>query len=247
MEITTSFKDLCSRTVGEIVAEDYRRASVFEKYGIDFCCGGNKTIKEACEARNISCDTIVSALIAVEEGPSQSPYVDVRSWEPDFLAAYIVNVHHQYVRERLQPLRQITRTVARVHGDAHPETVKIADLVDEMAIELEQHLEAEERVLFPYIERLCAARKNGAPVADVQFDSVHQPVQLMEDEHDHVGEILHRIRVLSRDYELPEDACNTYRFAYARLEEFEADMHRHVHLENNILFPAAIRLEREIA
>lgn len=247
MDITEDIMDLCSRTLGDIVAEDYRRAGVFEKYGIDFCCGGGKTVKEACDARGIACDEVMRALAATEQEPSRSSHVDVRSWEPDFLATYIVKVHHQFVRERLQPLRELTRTVARVHNGTNPETAEIADLVDEVALELEQHMDAEEQVLFPYIERLCAASKTGVPVASAQFDSVHEPVRMLEEEHDRAGAIMHKIRAFSGDYTLPEEACNTYRVAYARLAEFEADLHRHVHLENNVLFPAAMRLEQELA
>lgn len=247
MEITQSTKDLCQRTVGEVVAEDYRRAEAFEKFGIDFCCGGDKTVAAACEEKGVACDDIMRALVEADQTSAYSHYaVDVRGWPLDFLADYIVKVHHDYVRKSLPPLQSYTHAVARAHGTTNPETIAIETLFDELAGEFLKHMDGEEQILFPYIERLCAASKIGVPVADTKFGSVNEPVQMMEGDHDHAGEIMHRIRALSGGYVPPETACNTYRLMLAKMEEFEADLHRHVHLENNVLFPAAIRMEAEM-
>ena len=247
MEITQRILDLCSRTVGDLVAEDYRRADVFKKYGIDFCCGGNKTVEEACEAKGVTCEEIMQALAAAEESSLLPNYVNVRSWEPDFLASYIVNVHHRYVREHGPILRELMQTVARIHGDTNPETMQISGLVDELIQELGEHAETEEKELFPYVEALCAASCGEAPLPRPAAGAAADPIEALEHEHDQAGALMREIRTLSRGFQAPEAACNTFRVAYAKLEQFEADLHRHVHLENNILFPAARRLEQELA
>ena len=245
MEITQRIIDLCSRAVGDVVAEDYRRADVFERYGIDFCCGGDRTVKEACEAAGIACDDMLVALAAAEEDELRPNHADVRSWEPDFLASYIVNVHHRYVREHGPILRELVQTVACVHGDANPETVQIADLVEELTQELEEHAGKEERELFPHVEALCAASRGEAPVPR-EAAGAAESTEVLEHEHDRAGLLMHEIRRLSGDFQVPEDGCNTFHVAYAKLAQFEADLHRHVHLENNVLFPAAKRMEQEL-
>ena len=247
MEITQRILDLCNRTVGDVVAEDYRRADVFKKYGIDFCCGGNKTVKEACEAEGIACDEIMQALAAAEQDPLQPNHANVRSWEPDFLASYIVNVHHRYVREHGPILRELTQTVANVHGDTNPESVQIAGLVDSLVQELEEHAEKEEKELFPYVEALCAASRGEAPLPRLPAEAAADPIEALEHEHDRAGALMHEIRTLSGGFQVPEAACNTFQVTYAKLEQFEADLHRHVHLENNVLFPAAEQLEQKLA
>ena len=247
MEITQRILDLCNRTVGDVVAEDYRRADIFKQYGIDFCCGGNKTVKEACEAQGIACDDILASFAAVEQEPLQPNHVNVRSWEPDFLASYIVNVHHRYVREQGAILRELTQTVARVHGETNPESVQIAGLVEELVQELEEHAEKEEKELFPYVEALCAASRGEASLPHSAAGTVTEPITALEHEHDQAGALMHEIRTLSGGFQAPEAACNTFQVTYAKLEQFEADLHRHVHLENNVLFPAAEQLEQKLA
>lgn len=236
-----------SRTVGDVVAEDFRRGAVFKRFGIDFCCGGGKTVQAACEAKGVSYEALEAALLAPSPAEQAAGQVDPRAWDLAFLADYIVNVHHQYVRETLPVLRAFTSKVARVHGNGNPELVEIARLFDELAAEMEQHLLKEERVLFPYVKELAAARRGEAVDLRPPFGSVRNPIRAMEHEHDHAGALMAQIRTLSSDYTPPEYACNTYRAAFAKLEEFEEDLHRHVHLENNILFPRAEVLEEELA
>jgi regulator of cell morphogenesis and NO signaling len=234
--------DVAQRTIGELVAEDYRRAGVFKRYGIDFCCGGGRTVEAACTKRGIALDEMAAALREAETVPSTEG-LRPDTWELDFLADYIVNVHHRYVRERLPMLLEFTRKVARVHGDAQPETVRIAGLVEAVADEMAAHMAKEEQVLFPYIKALAAERRAGLRPGAPFFGTVRNPIRMMALEHEQAGGHLAEIRQLSDDFTPPEHACNTYRVAYAQLREFEEDLHRHVHLENNILFPRAISLE----
>lgn len=236
--------DLTARPIGELVAEDYRLAGVFKQYGIDFCCGGGRTVRAACEKKGLPVDDVVRALQAATE---QGPPSDLRpdTWEVDFLADYIVNVHHRYVRENIPLLEEFTRKVARVHGAAHPELIEIAALFAEVADELSAHMEKEEAVLFPHIRSLVAARRAQAAAAAPAFGTVRNPIRVMEHEHDRAGELMRAIRSLAGDFTPPSDACNTYRVTYAKLDEFESDLHRHVHLENNILFPKAVALETD--
>lgn len=249
MKIPQHIVDLCHRPVGDVVADDYRRADVFKAFGIDFCCGGHRSVHEAAEAQGVVCDDLMRALAEVEQALSEPApdHLDARSWEPDFLASYIVNVHHRYVREHGPRLRELTRTVARVHGDTNPETVQVADRFDELARELEEHTEEEERELFPYIEALCAAARGEGLRPRRPDGSLGAPIEALEHDHDRAGALLREIRALSGGFDVPDDACATFRTAYAELERFEADLHRHVHLENNVLFPAALRMERELA
>jgi len=219
------------RTVGEVVAEDYRRAAVFQRYGIDFCCGGGRTVRAACERAGAEYEALARALsAAAERDAAPEGSSDPRSWELGALADHIVREHHGYVREVLPVLRQFTAKVARVHGARHHELNEIRMLVDELALEMERHMEEEETILFPRIATLTS------PANSEDLPGVIVP---LEDDHDRAGAAMARIRELSGGFRPPVDACTTYRATYAKLEEFEADLHRHVHLENNVLFPRA--------
>ena len=237
--------NLAQRTIGDLVAEDYRRATAFKKHGIDFCCGGGITLEAACEKKGLSLDAVQQALQDAEQSPADSSMRST-AWSLDFLADYIVNEHHSYVRESLPILQEFALKVARVHGAANPEVVRIALLFDEVAIELREHMAKEEEVLFPYIKTLVAAQKSNQVLTRPAFGTVRNPIRMMEHEHDRAGDMMREIRELSRDFTPPEHACNTYRVLYAKLEEFEDDLHRHVHLENNILFPKAMALEENL-
>lgn len=230
--------DRAARTVGELVAEDYRRAAVFKRFRIDFCCGGDAPLQAVCARKSLDVAEVLHALDAAE-ARGQAPQARVTAWAPGFLADYIVNEHHAYVRETLPVLRAFTLKVARVHSDRHPELVEIYRLFHEVAAELEEHLACEEQVVFPAIRALDETRRSGR----VAGASLHETIRRMEADHDGAGETLRRIRALTNDYTPPPDACATYRATFVKLEEFEEDLHRHVHLENNVLFPKALALE----
>jgi regulator of cell morphogenesis and NO signaling len=164
----------------------------------------------------------------------------------DFLADYIINTHHSYIRKTLPDIRSYAEKVKTVHGSAHPELFRILELVEEINAELTAHLIKEEKVLFPYIKELVAAKNNIKPLSAAHFGTVQNPIHMMEIEHELVGKNLDEIRKLSHNYTLPEDACASYQLLYRILDEFEEDLHLHIHLENNILFPKSLELEKSI-
>ncbi len=232
-------------TLGQIAAKDLRKAQVFKKYGLDFCCGGKKTVKEACAEKGLDVTRVEQELKQADTVPAARP-VPYGDWSLDFLADYIVNTHHSYVQKSLPDLLMYAEKVKNVHGDGHPELIRINQLVKEINAELAAHMIKEEKVLFPYIKALVAAKDNTQPLQAAHFGTVQNPINMMEMEHELVGRNLEEIRELSKNYVLPEDACASYSLLYRMLEEFEEDLHLHVHLENNILFPKALDMEKQI-
>lgn len=231
-------------TIGRIVARDFRTAAVFRKYGLDYCCGGGKTLEEACARKGIDA-TQVAEELRRHHGSSASRGLPYAEWELDFLANYIVNTHHRYVTKALPELEALSSKVMRVHGAHHPELVRIHEIVEAVAAEMTSHMFKEEKVLFPYVIRLAQAR-GGGPATSAHFGSVRNPINMMEEEHEQVGAAMEEVRNITDNYTLPEGACTSYRVLYQMLEEFEEDLHLHVHLENNILFPKAVALESEL-
>lgn len=233
-------------TIGEIVAKDYRTAQVFKKFGIDFCCGGKKTVAEVCERKGISTEQVEQELSDATSSNTGRDR-DFQKWDVAFLADYITNTHHQYVKDNTPFILELAQKVARVHGDRHPEVVDVAEVFTRVGQDLMLHLMKEERVLFPFIKELGNAQKQGGILPDNSFGKVSTPIQLMESEHEQAGEDLEIIRKLTSDYQLPPDACNSFTILYKKLEEYQNDLHEHVHLENNILFPKAIELEKRLS
>ncbi|MCF6170437.1 MAG: iron-sulfur cluster repair di-iron protein [Bacteroidales bacterium] len=222
-------------TVGEIVTNDFRTASIFKESGIDFCCGGKQSIEEACREKGIEQSVLVGKIKALELSPL-SPLQNYKDWELDFLSDYIVNTHHKYVLKSLPELLFYTRKIADVHGEHHPELVEMATLFAKINEELMQHLKKEEEVLFPAIkEALDQPSKKLRALIKSEIDR-------MAGEHDFAGGAMDEINRMTAGYHLPEDACNTYRVTFQLLEQFEDDLHVHVHLENNILYPKAVAL-----
>ena len=230
--------------IGELVAKDYRAAGVFKAHGIDFCCNGNRTIGEACESQGLNSKKITKEL---ENALTQqnSGQIDFQSWPPDLLVDYIEKKHHRYVEDKIPEIKVHLGKIASVHGDRHPELHEVERLFTEAAGALTAHMKKEELILFPFIQKLMAARQHPEQLTAPLFGSVENPIALMHQEHDTEGERFREIARLSNNYTPPADACNTYRVAFAMLEEFEADLHMHIHLENNILFPMAVKLEKE--
>ena len=230
-------------TIGQIAAKDLRKAQIFKKYGLDFCCGGKKTVKQACAEKGLDVTKIEQELQQADKMPASRP-LPYGDWSVDFLADYIVNTHHSYVRKNLPDIRIYAEKVKKVHGNYHPELIRIHQLVEEINAELTAHLVKEERVLFPYIKELVAAKNHVQPLHAAHFGTVQNPINMMEMEHEMVGNNLAEIRELSANYRLPEDACASYSLLYRMLDEFEEDLHLHIHLENNILFPKALDIEK---
>ena len=229
-------------TVREIVASDYRTAAVFQRYGLDFCCNGCQTIEHGCMRAGADPAALIRDLDAVMNAPAGAAprFAD---WTPSALVSFIVGSHHAYVREALPTLLAHTRKIAEVHGARHTELTHIARLFEKVAAEMTDHMEKEERILFPFIVELADASAHGRPAPQPPFGTVENPIRMMEHEHRFVGDALAEIRELTEGYRVPDDACGTYRVCFQELEAFETDLHAHVHLENNILFPKAIALE----
>ena len=232
-------------TLGQIAAKDLRKAQVFKKYGLDFCCGGKKTVKEACWEKGLDINKVEQELQRADTLPSSRP-IPYSDWSLDFLADYIVNTHHSYIRKTLPDIVVYANKVMRVHGNHHPELLRIHQLADEINEELTDHMLKEENILFPYIKALDAAKDHVQPLQAFPFKTIQSPISVMEMEHELVGRNLEEIRQLTNNYSLPEDACASYSLLYRLLDEFEEDLHLHIHLENNILFPKALEAEKTL-
>jgi regulator of cell morphogenesis and NO signaling len=239
MTSETQEASFLQKTVGEIAAFDYRTIQVFEKYGIDFCCGGQKRLGEACAEKGLSADQVLHELAhaAQSAGGSGERY---DQWELDFLADYIVNQYHTYTKSMLPRVMDFAGKVVKAHGERHPETLLIAQKWRNLGEDMTIHMQKEEMLLFPYIKRLVQGEKEAQP----PFGSARQLILEMEAEHESVGNCLAEIEVLSQGFTPPQDACNTYRALYSYLAEFNQTTKKHVHLENNILFPKAVLLEK---
>jgi regulator of cell morphogenesis and NO signaling len=230
-------------TLGEIVAADYRAGAIFERYGLDFCCRGTRSLKEACRDANVSVDELLVELDRLPHTPSpETP--SFNEWALPVLVDHIVATHHAYVRKALPQMLAHARRIAQVHGAKHQELPRVAQLVEEVANEMASHMMKEEHILFPYIVALADAKAEDRPAPIAPFGTVANPIHMMEMEHESAGSALFEIRELTDGYTVPPDACGTYAVCLKELEAFEQDLHLHVHLENNILFPKAAALER---
>ncbi len=226
--------------VGEIVARDYRTAAVFERHGIDFSCGGSVTLAAACAAKALDPAVLARELEAVTSPPARQD-ADYASWTLTRLVDHIKAVHHAYVRANAAQTAAFARRIADVHGDQHPELAQIATAFDQVATKLVTHLDHEEAKVFPAIRRAEAAGRTGSPPEPEDAVVIARGTEALVCEHEQVGDALRRIRDLAMGYGVPYDACATWSLTYERLQAFEADLHKHVHLENNILFPQADR------
>ena len=225
-------------TVGELVAADFRAAAVLNRFGIDFCCGGRRTLADACEARKVDAARVLTEVSAAcaSSGGTAPRFND---WEPQTLVAYIVGNHHTYVRRALPMVASYLGKLAATHGRAHPELFEVEQLWAQVVGEMVAHMAKEEQVLFPHIVALADAAPRGEAVAAPPFGSIEFPIRMMEEEHESAGAVMARIREITEGYTPPEDGCATYRVCFQELRAFEQDLHAHVHLENNILFPKA--------
>jgi regulator of cell morphogenesis and NO signaling len=233
-----------AKTVRELTLEFPEATRIFEKLGIDYCCGGNKSLEEACAARNLSADEVLHSLESAESGAGDSKD---RNWQAEPLAGLIAHIngkHHKYTREEIARLGPLFDKVCSVHGGNHPELLRIRESFQGLAQELSSHLMKEEAILFPYIERMEQGAIQGKPVPRPPFGTVQNPVAMMMHEHDSAGETLRALRHLSGGYTPPDEACVSYRTLYKALANFEMDLHQHIHLENNILFPRALEMEK---
>jgi len=230
-----------SITIGEIVAADFRTAAIFEKHGIDFCCGGTIPLAAICTKKGLDLAAIAEELEAVKNEPADRSQ-NYSSWSLPFLADYIVNTHHAYLKENDEQIAAYARKIAGVHGAHHPEVIRIAAIFDKIAADMTAHLKEEEEVFFPALKRVDAARISGNTPDAGDRETIRLTLLTLYREHEEIGDAVHTIRDLSKGYAIPDDVCNTFTVTYRKLKEFEDDLHKHVHLENNILFPKASEL-----
>jgi regulator of cell morphogenesis and NO signaling len=228
--------------VRDIAIEQPASIRVFEKYGIDYCCGGRRPLAQACEERSLPIDEVLAA-IENAAAPLSATGPDWMSFQLGAICDHIVRAHHAYIRNELPRLQFLAAKVVARHGSDRPELPQIQQLIDDVGGDLISHLAKEETILFPYITNIERNLATCGPSSLGCSGSVRNPIRVMMAEHDVAGGILAQIRKLTSDYIPPEGACPTYRSFYISLEEFEKDLHQHVHLENNILFPRAMALE----
>lgn len=229
-------------TLAEIVTDDFRKSDILHKYNLDFCCGGNKLLKDACAENNLSVEKVIDELENSDTTPHAAS-MNFKGWKLDFLIDYIVNTHHEYVRNSIPVLLQYTKKIAQVHGQNHSELIEIAKIFEVIAHDLMEHLEKEEKVLFPNMKKLIEAQNTGERNNLVPVSGL---IQEIESEHIFVGDEIHKIVSLSMNYTVPSDGCNTYKITYQKLMEFENDIHQHIHLENNILHKRVIEIEKQL-
>jgi regulator of cell morphogenesis and NO signaling len=231
-------------TIGEMVAADIRKADVFRKWGIDFCCGGRKSLRQACAEKEIDINAVEDDLKATCAAVNNNLSSRFNEWKLDFLTDYIYNQHHQYWYNEEPSISQIVAKVAGHHGAHHPALIRVSSLYERLREELNIHFIKEEQVLFPHIRQLAYAEsKNDIPGTNVL--NIDEALNMMLAEHEMAGELLQEIRIATSDYQLPANACNSFAFMYHKLKSLETDLQQHIHLENNILFPKAALLHKK--
>ena len=236
---------MTAKTVRDVAVENPAATRVFERFGIDYCCGGNQALEQACQRAGVSFDEVIDSLEMEEEGARAAK--QVHDWQSESLSQLVTHIkstHHKYTRDETVRLAALLQKVSSVHGKNHPELFAIRETFGWVSQELMTHMMKEEMVLFPYIERMEESVIQNEPVLPAPFGSVQNPVALMEHEHDSAGAALRSMRKASSDFTPPTDACISYQTLYKALAAFEADLHQHIHLENNILFPRAIAMEK---
>jgi regulator of cell morphogenesis and NO signaling len=229
-------------TLAELAAGSLSATRILESYGLDYCCGGKRPFEVACHARGLDPAAVMNELREAQTKSSSE-----RDWQSaplDELARHILATHHEYLKLELPALGRRMDKVFSVHGPKDPETIgRMSAVYDALRAELELHLQKEELILFPVIEQYGRAIATGEPLPAVPFGSIANPIRMMEREHESAGDALGELRALTHDYQLPPYACSTVTALFNGLQALESDLHVHIHLENNILFPRAIALE----
>jgi regulator of cell morphogenesis and NO signaling len=241
--------ELSNQTLAQIVTSNHRTAAVFEKYQLDFCCKGKRSLLQACNEKNLSVDVILNELTSVSSQSAGScqflfPYDKLSLSQ---LGDYIVNTHHAYIKKEIPQIYAYMQKLASKHGQRHLELFKIFELVGAIKEEMELHMEKEEKILFPRIKEMENISRSPNSEYKLSISFLQSPITVMEQEHDHAGQLMEEIRNLSNNYQVPPDGCTTHQLCYASLKAFEMDLHHHVHLENNLLFPKAIELAKSIS
>jgi regulator of cell morphogenesis and NO signaling len=231
-------------TLSQIVTQNLKAAEILESHNIDFCCGGDKTLGEACQEQNIAVDTLKKELEEAKEG-ADSESTMIKNMNASELSEYIVKRHHSYVRESIPKLKNYLEKIWEVHGKNHPELFKVKEDFSKASEALTDHMNNEEQVLFPVIHEMVKAKNENTKINAPWFGILENPINQMKEEHLNEGERFDNLAEITDNFKVPEDGCNTYVLTYNQLSEFVSDLHKHIHLENNIIFPEAIKLEKE--
>ena len=239
-------RELMTKSLAQIVTSNHRAASVFEKYQLDFCCNGKRTLEQACQEKDLGPDEILAELTQVTNTNSCSVSVPFDKLTLTQLTDFIIHTHHSYVKKEMPAILNYLEKVSSKHGERHPEMIKVFQLFSAVKEEMELHMQKEELVLFPRIKDIEKQVSENKPIV-LSPSYILAPVTMMEQEHEHAGSMLAEIRKLTNQFTAPPDACTTYKLSFAALEAFEKDLHQHVHLENNILFPKALKLFDEFS
>jgi regulator of cell morphogenesis and NO signaling len=236
-----------TKTVRELALEIPNATRIFEKMKIDYCCGGNKSLEEACATAGVEVAELERLFAqATESEASLNGLLDFQNLSLTDLIGHILAKHHVYTKEEMARLQPLIAKVISAHGENHPELGQIGDVFQQVCADLTPHMAKEEKVLFPYLEELEASLLQNRPAPFAPFGTVKNPVRMMMMEHDTVGDLLRELRALSSDYAVPADGCISYQTLYQALEVFEKDLHQHIHLENNVLFPRAVEMEDKV-
>lgn len=233
--------DLMTKSLAQIVRNDHRAAGIFEKYNLDFCCKGKRTLKQACTDNELNIEQVLAELDQTQQENNSATAFNPESLSLSQLCEYIVNTHHSYVKKEMPAIFSYLQKVAAKHSERHPEMLKVFELFAAIKEELELHMQKEEVILFPPIRETENMVKEGKEII-INSTYLLAPINMMEQEHDHAGSMMAEIKKLTNNYEPPVDACTTFRLSFAALQAFELTLHQHVHLENNILFPKALHL-----
>jgi regulator of cell morphogenesis and NO signaling len=233
------------RSVRDLVIEMPEAMRIFEQTGIDYCCGGQRTLQESCRIAGKDVSEIITLLTSINSAAIKTDVPDWPSRSLTDLIEHIVDQHHSFTRHELERLEPLLNKVQQVHGRNHPELTQIQEAFNHLKEDLTTHLLKEEQVLFPYITRMETALKAKAPVPPAFFKTVRNPVRMMMSEHETAGDLLQQLRQMTSHYRVPADGCFSYQSLYRGLEGLEADLHQHIHLENNLLFPRAAEMEAQ--
>lgn len=239
-------ENLDTKTIGEIALEMPNTTRVFEEFKIDYCCGGGRTFIEACESAGADPEIVSEKISRISESEETVELGWVADAKLSQLVDYLEDKHHTFTKTELGQLLPLMEKVARVHGERHPELLELQGVFQTLCDDLLPHLRKEEMILFPYIREMEFKFAKGYAATLPNFGSVQHPIQVMMSEHDTDGELLMKMRELSKDYKIPEDACSSFTALYTRMEALEKDLHQHIHLENNLVFPKAVELEQEL-
>ena len=230
-------------TVREVALQLPESTRIFEKLKIDYCCGGNQPLAQACASAGIDLDNVMEMLAEVPQSTLQDEFQKLSLTE---LITHILETHHVFTKSEMERLQLLADKVLAAHGGNHPELVHLRELLTQLCADLTPHMFKEEQILFPYIVTMREAAEQNRHLPLVPFGTVNNPIRMMMREHDTAGQILRELRALTSDYKTPADACISYQTLYRALENFEKDLHQHIHLENNILFPKALTLENAL-